>query len=126
MLRRIANERGLLVGDAAGAVSPLTAGGLDPCLRMSRLAAMVASGYLETGAAGVLEDYDGRRFRSRFISRNMMRGIADWLAINPALEAVHALLRTPPGRALAGHVFFGRGSFPDLDAPRVARALAER
>lgn len=126
VLRRIASDRGLLVGDAAGAVSPLTAGGLDPCLRMSRLAAVVAAGYLETGEAGVLADYDGRRFRSRFISRNLMRRCADLLAFNPALEVVHALLRSPPGRALAGHVFFGRGSFPDLDAPRVARAFAGR
>jgi flavin-dependent dehydrogenase len=39
VLRRIANADGLLVGDAAGAVSPLTAGGLDPCLRLSGFAA---------------------------------------------------------------------------------------
>jgi flavin-dependent dehydrogenase len=30
VLRNIANTNGLLIGDAAGAVSPLTAGGLDP------------------------------------------------------------------------------------------------
>lgn len=41
VLRRIGCRRGLLVGDAAGAVSPLTAGGLDPCLRLSEHAAMV-------------------------------------------------------------------------------------
>ena len=35
MLRRVAGTRGLLVGDAAGAPSPLTAGGLDPCFRLS-------------------------------------------------------------------------------------------
>ena len=45
----IANERGLAVGDAAGAVSPLTAGGLDPCLRLSELAAKVIWRYLSTG-----------------------------------------------------------------------------
>ena len=43
---RIANERGLLIGDAAGAVSPLTAGGLDPCLRLSQFAVEVALAYL--------------------------------------------------------------------------------
>ena len=37
VLRRIANENGLLIGDAAGAVSPLTAGGLDPALRLSKV-----------------------------------------------------------------------------------------
>ena len=39
VLRRIGGDRGLLVGDAAGAVSPLTAGGFDACLRLSRRAA---------------------------------------------------------------------------------------
>ena len=34
VLPRIAGHRGLLVGDAAGAVSPLTAGGLDGSLRL--------------------------------------------------------------------------------------------
>ena len=41
VLRRISSGRGLLVGDAAGAVSPLTAGGLDPCVRISEQAAAV-------------------------------------------------------------------------------------
>ena len=39
VLRKIANEHGLLIGDAAGAVSPLTAGGLDPAMRLSKFAA---------------------------------------------------------------------------------------
>src|SRR5947207_7061106 len=47
VLRRIANDQGLLVGDAAGAVSPLTAGGLDPCMRLSTFAARVIGAYLE-------------------------------------------------------------------------------
>ena len=41
VLRNIASTRGLLIGDAAGAVSPLTAGGLDPCMRLSTFAAKV-------------------------------------------------------------------------------------
>src|SRR6266540_3081034 len=49
ILRRIANRHGLLVGDAAGAVSPLTAGGLDPALRLSSFAADVVAGYLDSG-----------------------------------------------------------------------------
>src|SRR6185436_3668596 len=39
VLRNISSPSGLLIGDAAGAVSPLTAGGLDPCMRLSTLAA---------------------------------------------------------------------------------------
>jgi flavin-dependent dehydrogenase len=41
VLKNIANSTGLLIGDAAGAVSPLTAGGLDPCMRLSAFAARV-------------------------------------------------------------------------------------
>ena len=59
VLRRLACPAGLLVGDAAGAVSPLTAGGLDPCLRMSELAAAVTAEYLRTGDQHTLRRYDG-------------------------------------------------------------------
>ena len=53
VLRNIANKHGLLIGDAAGAVSPLTAGGLDPCMRLSTLAAKVVAEFLESqNAAG--------------------------------------------------------------------------
>ena len=114
ILRRIANERGLLVGDAAGAVSPLTAGGLDAALRLSSFAADVAAAYLESGDRSVLAAYDGSRFRARFVARRWMRK-AIRMADHPlAIELACALLRTPPGRALAAHVFFGRGSFPDV------------
>jgi flavin-dependent dehydrogenase len=114
ILRRIASERGLLVGDAAGAVSPLTAGGLDAALRLSTFAAEVAAAYLETGDRRALAAYDGSRFRARFVARRWMRK-AMRVAEHPlAIELGCALLRTAPGRALASHVFFGRGSFPDV------------
>ena len=119
VLRRIACPRGLLVGDAAGAVSPLTAGGLDACFRLSAYAAQVAGDYLESGNASALAPYSGRRFRGRFASRLLMRRLYEWLGCRPLLEVSHALLCLPPGRALARHVFFGRGSFP-LPAPAPA------
>ncbi|HKB13297.1 MAG TPA: lycopene cyclase family protein, partial [Vicinamibacterales bacterium] len=114
ILRRIASERGLLVGDAAGAVSPLTAGGLDAALRLSTFAAEVTAEYLASGDRDVLAAYDGSRFRARFVARRWMRR-AMRVAGHPLLiELACALLRTAPGRALAAHVFFGRGSFPDV------------
>ena len=60
VLRRIANERGLLVGDAAGAVSPLTAGGLDGAMRLSTFAADVIVAYLESGDAVQVDTAEGR------------------------------------------------------------------
>jgi flavin-dependent dehydrogenase len=131
VLKRIGCARGLLVGDAAGAVSPLTAGGLDPCMRLSGLAAEVADEYLSTGDAAALARYSGARFRTRFASRLWMRrGLSS--VRSPALvEAGCALMRRAPFAALARHVFFGRGSFPDVadarsigsEPPAVAGAL---
>lgn len=118
VLRRLANARGLLVGDAAGAVSPLTAGGFDGSLRLSAFAAAVIAEYLERGDERVLAQYKGERFRPRFITRSAMRRVAATVTHPLLLEAGHALLRTPPLRALAAHVFFGRGSFPDAQPGR--------
>ena len=114
VLRRIANDQGLLVGDAAGAVSPLTAGGLDPCLRLSTFAARVIGDYLETGDARVLGAYSGELFRTRFISRLWMRRIIATIRQPALIELSFALLGLPMVNSLAWHVFFGRGSFPDL------------
>jgi flavin-dependent dehydrogenase len=115
VLRNIANDRGLLVGDAAGAVSPLTAGGLDPCMRLSTFAAKVVGDYLDTDDLSLLKAYSGDLFRARFISRLWMRRMMA-VTQSPALvEFGCAMLRLPLINLLAWHVFFGRGSFPDLD-----------
>jgi len=114
VLRRIANEQGLLVGDAAGAVSPLTAGGLDPCMRLSTLAAQVITNYLGTNDPAALEAYSGELFRTRFTSRIWMRRVVATLN-QPALELACASLRLPILNRFARHVFFGRGSFPDIE-----------
>ena len=114
VLKNIANSAGLLMGDAAGAVSPLTAGGLDPCMRLSAFAASVVSEYLSTGDAQVLQTYSGELFRSRFASRLWARRIASSLRQPQLLEFGCALLRLPVFSRLANHVFFGRGSFPDV------------
>ena len=114
VLKNIANPNGLLIGDAAGAVSPLTAGGLDPCMRLSSFAARVVSEYLTSGDVEVLQAYSGELFRSRFASRLWARRIAASLRQPQLLELGCAVLRLPLLSRLANHVFFGRGSFPDV------------
>ena len=114
VLKNIANSKGLLLGDAAGAVSPLTAGGLDPCMRLSAFAASVVTEYLSTGDVAVLPAYSGELFRSRFASRLWARRIAATLRQPQLLEFGCAFLRLPVFSRLANHVFFGRGSFPDV------------
>lgn len=116
VLRRIKCAHGLLVGDAAGAVSPLTAGGLDPCMRLSSLAAHVITDYLTSGDAAALDVYAGERFRARFASRLWLRRLHEGLSDPRLLELACAALRLPGLRGFAAHVFFGRGSFPDVEA----------
>jgi flavin-dependent dehydrogenase len=115
VLSNIANQKGLLIGDAAGAVSPLTAGGLDPCMRLSTFAAKVTSDFLESANPGVLKNYSGELFRSRFISRIWARRIAAQIHSPVLIEIGCASLRLPLLNKLAAHVFFGRGSFPDVE-----------
>ncbi|MFI1420915.1 FAD-dependent oxidoreductase [Streptomyces sp. NPDC020731] len=113
VLRRIACAEGLLVGDAAGAVSPLTAGGLDPCLRLSELAASVLDDALRSGRPDALTHYSGAALRAHFRGRlTLRRGLAQ-IRTPAATTAAFALLRTPFGRAAAGRVLFGDRSFPD-------------
>lgn len=120
VLRRIANENGLLIGDAAGAVSPLTAGGLDPALRLSRFAAEIVWERLQSGNPKVLLQFSGELFRARFVSRLWMRRIIKTFTNQRLLELGFSFLRGRIGQKFAKHVFFGRGSFPDVEVKRLS------
>jgi flavin-dependent dehydrogenase len=113
LLRRISSADGLLVGDAAGAVSPLTAGGLDPCLRLSEHAATVLDSALRAGRPNALAHYDGSALRAHFRGRlTLRRALAQ--VRTPALAATaFTFLRTPFGQAAARRILFGDRSFPD-------------
>ncbi|HCT76883.1 MAG TPA: FAD-binding monooxygenase [Micromonosporaceae bacterium] len=113
LLSRIGCAGGLLVGDAAGAVSPLTAGGLDPCLRLSELAASVLDDALSAGRPDVLAYYDGANLRASFRGRLLMRRALAQVRTPRLASAAFTLLRTPFGRAAAARILFGDGSFPD-------------
>ncbi|MDH3492004.1 MAG: NAD(P)/FAD-dependent oxidoreductase [Acidobacteriota bacterium] len=115
VLKRIGNRRGLLVGDAAGAVSPLTAGGLDPCLRLSKFAAEIITRRICEDDPDRLLDFSGSMFRKKFATRLMMRLALNTARGQVALEAGCALLGTVPGLRLAKKIFFERASFPDID-----------
>jgi flavin-dependent dehydrogenase len=123
VLPRIACARGLLTGDAAGAVSPLTAGGLDPCLRLSALAAEVAVELLATGEPAALAPYDGTSLRARFRTRLLIRRALAAVRSPLAAELACAALRLPPFRTVAHRVFFGHGSFPDVARGRGTGAM---
>ncbi|MGY1601146.1 NAD(P)/FAD-dependent oxidoreductase [Geodermatophilus sp. SYSU D00815] len=112
LLRRIAGPEGLLVGDAAGAVSPLTAGGLDPCLRLSEHAADVLDDALRGGRPEAWARYDGAALRASFRGRLLLRRGLAQVRTPAAASAAFALLRTPVGRAAARRILFGDRSFP--------------
>lgn len=114
VLQRIASQRGLLIGDAAGAVSPLTAGGLDACVRLSSAAARIIVEACRRDDSSLLPQFDGNRFRARFIARLWMRKAFSTVTSPHLLDLAVRLAALPPLRALASHVFFGRGSFPDV------------
>jgi len=119
VLRRIVCPDGLLVGDAAGAASPLTAGGLDPCLRLSDLAARMVAAYLRSGERTILADYSGEAMRAHFRGRLLLRGIVAGLREPSLIELLMILIRTPPGRTAAARVFFGDGSFPTINRSKI-------
>lgn len=107
VLRRISCPEGLLVGDAAGAVSPLTAGGLDPCLRLSEHAADVLDDALRAGSPDALAHYDGAALRARYRGRLMLRRAMAQVRSPAAATAAFTLLRTPFGEAATRRILFG-------------------
>lgn len=123
ILRKISSERGLLIGDAAGAVSPLTAGGLDPAMRLSKYAAEIVRQRLAKDNPKVLLDYSGERFRARFVSRLWMRKLIAAFTNQFFLETGFRFLQTKIGQKFARHVFFGRGSFPDLEISKISKQI---
>ncbi len=126
VLGKIANENGLLIGDAAGAVSPLTAGGLDPAMRLSKLAAEIVHERLEKDDPQVLLNYSGELFRTRFISRLWMRRIIKTLTHQQLLELGFSFLRGKIGHEFARHIFFGRSSFPDVEIKNLPTGSYEK
>ena len=115
ILSRIGCARGVLIGDAAGAVSPLTAGGLDPCYRLTRLATAFVARVLDGAPPALLAEYSGAPFRRRFARKRWSRRVFDAIAHPLLVELAFGGLRTAPGQRAARRVLFGRGSFPDVD-----------
>ncbi len=121
VLKRIANSRGLLIGDAAGAVSPLTAGGLDPCLRLSEFASKVILKRLETDDANEMFAYSGAMFRRKFATRLVLRSALNAARAQSLLEIAFMFLTSKIGKKVAEKIFFRRASFPDVEVETARR-----
>ena len=103
LLRNFHGERVLLVGDAAGMVSPLTAGGIHSAYRFGKLAADAIADHLDGGP------HPGEVVRRAYPKRPLKhaaRWSYDHLPVVWALEA--GLLTRNLFRKLAERVFFDR------------------
>ncbi len=100
-VRPISTAGVLLVGDAAGLVSPLTAGGIYTALAFGRQAGEAVAAHLTAGGPdpGPVLAAAYPRFRVK----SLLRRAADFGIPNPLLNLAFAL---PPARALAQLVYF--------------------
>lgn len=123
VLPEIANRFGLLVGDAAGMVSPLTAGGFDPSIRFARVAAQSAADYLQRGDARMLRAYRGAAFNPE--ARLALRRLFSLVRQAPLFELGFLAMRLPILQSAARKVFFGPGSFARIAAcqPAIAAGI---
>lgn len=97
----VATQRALLVGDAAGMVSPVTAGGIHTALKHGLAAGHAIADYL----AGRREDPSGWFVDCypRFRAKRVLRFLFDHFQSDAAFNL---LLATRPLRAAAGLVYF--------------------
>lgn len=102
-VRKFHTDRVLLVGDAAGLVSPLTAGGIHPAFRYGRRAGQVIADYLLDGGpdpgrvmAGEYPRYRWKALLRRAFDRDPPNWLYDWT------------LGLPPMRAFAQLIYFHR------------------
>lgn len=100
-LGNLGRGRVLLVGDAAGMVSPVTGGGIHTALHFGRRAAQLVSHYLSDRAqhpARVLKR-EAPKYRLKRFARAM-------LDLAPPNMLINAMLTTSPARALAQRIYF--------------------
>ena len=108
LLRNFYREGAMLVGDAAGMVSPLTAGGIHRAYLYGRLAGQAISDHLLEGGP-----QPGEAIRKRYPRRRWQHA-ARWTYDHlPAGTMLDALLGMPRlFRRVAGKIFFDRMSWP--------------
>ena len=103
----------MLVGDAAGLVSPLTAGGIHTALHHGRSAGVAVADHLLDGGAAPASLV--RRGMPRFVVKRILRQFADLPIPNRLIDAT---LSNPLFRAMAQTVFFHHRGLWSADAWR--------
>jgi flavin-dependent dehydrogenase len=105
LVRGLGSNRVLLVGDAAGMVSPLTGGGIHTALHFGRRAALAVADYLDDRGPHpvAVMTREAPRYRAKLVLRRL-------LDLAPPNFLINAALMTAPMRHLAHLLYFhGRG-----------------
>lgn len=100
---RLGNGRVMLIGDAAGIVSPVTGGGIHTALHFGRRAAQLVGDYLLDRGPRPLSVFE--REIPRYRLKRALRRAFD---ITPSNALINAMLMTSPMRALAQRLYFHR------------------
>jgi flavin-dependent dehydrogenase len=105
----LVKQRVMLVGDAAGLVSPLTAGGIHYVLQHARRAAYLVCRFLDTGDPKLFRRPLPPELRRRLVMKQLVRKIYetfsyDWM-IDLGMTVIPAMLRTRVVR----RAFYGPG-----------------
>lgn len=100
-LRHLGTNRVMLVGDAAGMVSPVTGGGIHTALHFGRRAAQLVSDYL--GDRGPHPVGALLREAPRYRIKRMLRRALDTA---PSNRLINAFLMTGPMKAIAQRAYF--------------------
>ncbi len=123
-LKRTHVGRVMLIGDAAGHVSPLTGGGIVQTLRLGRRTAQLASDWLQAGgeAPAIALAREVPRFRTKLLLRRMLdQAPPNWVW--------NLALRTMPFRSVAQSIYFHRRGAPadnDISAPAPGRRADQK
>lgn len=103
VVRKLGSGRVLLIGDAAGMVSPVTGGGIHTALHYGRRSAHLVADYL--GDRGAHPALTLAREVPRYRIKRLMRAVLDTA---PANALINAALMTGPMRLLAQRLYFHR------------------
>ncbi len=101
VVRDLGTRRLLLVGDAAGMVSPVTGGGIHTALHFGRRAAVLVANYLDT--RGPLPAQALAAEAPRYRAKLWLRRALD---LAPPNALINAALMTAPMRRLAQRLYF--------------------
>lgn len=120
-LRRVAAPGVLLIGDAAGWVSPATGGGIRLAFRYGRRAASLIADHLQNGGPAPAEAL--AREVPKFRTKSLLRAALD---LAPPNIFLNVALATSPARRFAERVYFHRRGGSGMDRAAYLRWLDDQ